>query len=72
MISPFSARLRTTNNQNHSRKQWMLGVKWNLMQKIIMIEVTHKNRLKMEVVNKINQTDKNEKNAIDVVQEHIC
>ena len=33
----------------------MLWVKLNLKQKRIMIKVTNKNRIKMEVVNEINQ-----------------
>ena len=79
MVYPFSTQLITINIQKHSRKQWLLRVKLYLNQKTIMINLTHKNRIKMEVVSNINGTrqvlhkHRNiKKIAIDVVQERIC
>ena len=54
MIYPSSTQIRTRNNQKHYRKQWMLCIRWNLKHKIIMIKPTHKNRIKVEVVSKID------------------
>ena len=74
MIYPFSTQLRTINIQRHSRKQWMLCVNLNLNHRTIMIKVTHKNRIKIEVVSEINQMKqflhkhRNMKNAIAVFQ----
>ena len=78
MIYPFITRLRTINIRKHSRKQWKLRIKWNLNQKRIIIKVTHKNRIQMEVVIKIYQMKRfftnteTWKSAIAVVQERTC
>ena len=64
--------LKTINIQKRFRKQWTLYVKGNLNQKIIKIKLTHKNRIKMEVVSNINQIKQVSHKQINMKKIYCC